>query len=91
VDVLVVRCERCGTEREFEFDISSFFGKVDPLSFKKVLLDADRAWQMYVAYQCPMEMVLKYLSEFARNGDFSAIEYVAETAHHFLLNQKKTP
>lgn len=29
VDRLIARCERCGAERAFEFDIRSFFGQVE--------------------------------------------------------------
>ena len=75
VDVLVLRCEHCGTESELEFDISSFFGKVEPSSFEELLRDKERAWRMYMGDQLRMEAVVQYLSELAKHGDSLAIEY----------------
>ena len=84
MDVLDVRCNDCGSEKQLEFDISSFFGKLDSRLFEGLLSDRERAWEVYIWHQLKMEAVVKYLSELAENHDSLAIEYLADAAHHFL-------
>lgn len=91
VDVLCVKCDDCGYNKEFEFDISSFFGKVDASSFETLLADKKRAWEMYIFHQLRMEAVVKYLSELAENRDAFAIEFIADAARHFLEKAQGRP
>jgi hypothetical protein len=90
-DVFFVLCERCGAEREFVFDISPFFAKVDRASFESLLGDHKRLWEMYVFNQHRMEAVLKYLSELAKDGDVLALEYVGGAVQHFMSQASNRP
>lgn len=84
VDILVIRCGRCGNDGELEFDISPFFGKPDLSSLEGLLSDKEQAWRMYINDQLRMEAVVMYLSELAKARDSLAIEYIREAARHFL-------
>lgn len=88
VDVLSVPCRSCGAHRAFEFDISSFYGKVDASSFQKLLSDQEQLWQMYIWHELKMEALIKYLSDLADSGDKLAIAYVAEAVEHFLAKTR---
>lgn len=83
-DILCVQCERCGRESELEFDISSFYGKVDARAFQDMLGDEQCLWEMYIWHQLRMESVMKYLSELAASRDSDAIAYIADAARNFL-------
>lgn len=41
LDSISVECDRCSTKARFEFDISSFFGKINPFTGKALNINKD--------------------------------------------------
>jgi hypothetical protein len=81
MDVLNTICKKCGSPKDFVFDISSFFGRfpgfeesteVESL-LKKVYPESEVKMKM----ASPMEATLMFIRQLKESDDILALEYIA--------------
>jgi hypothetical protein len=84
VDTLTVMCLQCGTVAEFNFDVSSFFGKPNLGALDDLMGDRERVSDMYLWSELRMESLTNYLRELTKSGDALALEYIADRVRRCL-------